>query len=58
MERVIDQFGRVVLPKDLLDQLGLRQGDYLSVRRQGEGIFLEKRTEPKEVVGRAKIKTL
>jgi AbrB family looped-hinge helix DNA binding protein len=37
---VIDKSGRLVLPKPVRDALGLRAGDRLTVRREGQDIIL------------------
>lgn len=41
MELNIDKFGRVVLPKVIRDELGLKPGEALNVRRTEQGIVLE-----------------
>lgn len=37
---VIDKSGRLVLPKPVRDALGLRPGDRLRIRRQGQDVIL------------------
>lgn len=37
---VIDKSGRLVLPKPVRDELGLRPGDRLRVRREGQDVIL------------------
>lgn len=39
-EAVLDQFGRVVIPKKTRDQFGLEPGDTLMVDERQEGILL------------------
>ena len=48
--------GQVIIPKDLRDELGWREGDELVVERQAGGVVLKrkspfKRTTIEEVVG-------
>lgn len=40
MQVTIDRFGRMVLPKGLRDDLGLRPGDKLDAREEGNAIVL------------------
>lgn len=42
METRLDRFGRVVLPKEIRDELALEPGDALEVRATTEGILLSK----------------
>jgi AbrB family looped-hinge helix DNA binding protein len=41
METRLDKFGRIVVPKDVRDGLGLRPGDALMVRETPDGIYLQ-----------------
>ena len=41
METKLDKFGRIVIPKQVRDDLGLEAGDRLEVR-EGEGVILLK----------------
>ena len=40
MKTRVDRFGRVILPKDVRDDLGLSAGDALEIRETSEGILL------------------
>jgi AbrB family looped-hinge helix DNA binding protein len=40
MNTVIDRFGRVVIPKEARDDLGLEPGTVLEVRESSEGLLL------------------
>jgi AbrB family looped-hinge helix DNA binding protein len=46
-ETTIDRFGRIVLPKEIRDDLGLEPGAVVAVEEQGEAILLKPlRDEP------------
>jgi len=46
-ETTIDRFGRIVLPKEIRDDLGLEPGAVVAVEEQGESILLKPlRDEP------------
>jgi len=40
MERTIDRFGRVVIPKRLREDLGLKVGEPLVIQEQGGGVLV------------------
>ena len=44
-ETTIDRFGRIVLPKELRDELGLEPGAVVAVEEQGEDILLKPRRD-------------
>ncbi len=44
-ETTIDRFGRIVLPKELRDELGLEPGAVLAVEEQGQDILLKPRRD-------------
>jgi AbrB family looped-hinge helix DNA binding protein len=46
MRTTIDQAGRVVIPKDLREQLGLSGGRVLEIRERDGRIEIEAATEP------------
>jgi AbrB family looped-hinge helix DNA binding protein len=41
MEATLDQFGRIVLPKELREGLGLSPGSVLAIEEKGDGILLK-----------------
>jgi AbrB family looped-hinge helix DNA binding protein len=41
MDTTLDRFGRVVIPKDVRDALGLRAGDSLRVEPAGDSVVLK-----------------
>jgi len=41
METTVDKFGRIVLPQQVRDDLGLAPGSVLKVEERGEGIVLK-----------------
>ncbi|MDO4545345.1 MAG: AbrB/MazE/SpoVT family DNA-binding domain-containing protein [Bacillota bacterium] len=41
--RTMDQFGRIVMPKELRDKMHIEMGDEIEVRLKGEYIVLEKK---------------
>lgn len=41
METTIDRFGRVVIPKRVREDLGLKAGEPLVIEEQAEGILLK-----------------
>jgi AbrB family looped-hinge helix DNA binding protein len=41
METVIDKFGRVVIPKQVREDLGLKPGETLRVEERDQGILLK-----------------
>ncbi len=41
METTIDRFGRIVIPKDLRDDMGLEAGAVLQIEKEGEKIVLQ-----------------
>ena len=49
MQVAIDQSGRMVLPKAIRDDLGLRPGDRLDAEEQGDAIVLRPVRETGEV---------
>lgn len=48
IRRKIDSLGRVVIPKGLRDQMGLVDGDMLSMEWDGEELRVRKYEEPTE----------
>ena len=51
METILDKFGRVVIPKRLREDLGLRPGSVLQIRQDEQKIFMEPvHEEPRMVV--------
>lgn len=40
MEATVDSVGRIVIPKQLRDTLGLRAGSHVDISRYGEGLQL------------------
>jgi AbrB family looped-hinge helix DNA binding protein len=50
METTLDRFGRVVIPKDVRDDMGLEAGAVLRVEKEGEKIVLQPvQTEPQVI---------
>lgn len=48
METTLDRFGRIVIPKDVRDDMGLEVGAILQIEKEGEKIVLQPiRGEPK-----------
>jgi AbrB family looped-hinge helix DNA binding protein len=43
MDVVVDKFGRMVLPKAIRDDLGLKPGDVLDATEEGDAIILRPR---------------
>jgi AbrB family looped-hinge helix DNA binding protein len=41
METTIDRFGRIVIPKDVRDDMGLEAGAVLQIEKEGEKIVLQ-----------------
>ena len=41
METVLDEFGRIVLPQQMREDLGLAPGTVLEIEEQAGGIFLK-----------------
>jgi AbrB family looped-hinge helix DNA binding protein len=52
METVLDKFGRVVVPKDARERLGLEPGSRLSVEVTGDAITLRLRAEEQPLLVR------
>ena len=51
METTLDRFGRVVIPKQLREDLGLHPGSVLQIKKDNQKIFIEPiHEEPKFVV--------
>lgn len=48
----VDDRGRVTLPQDLRDALGLRPGQEVHVERTERGVLLRKATSPEEFIER------
>lgn len=47
METTLDKFGRVVIPKEIRDLLGLKPGEVLRVEKSGDEVLLKPlREEP------------
>ncbi len=49
IERRVDELGRIVIPIDARNQLGIKEKDLLSINVEGKKITLEKVKEEKEV---------
>jgi len=48
METTLDRFGRIIIPKDVRDDMGLEAGAVLQIDKEGEKIVLQVfRGEPK-----------
>jgi AbrB family looped-hinge helix DNA binding protein len=41
METTIDRFGRIIIPKDVRDDMGLEAGAVLQIEKEGEKIILQ-----------------
>lgn len=41
METTLDRFGRIVIPKDVRDDMGLEAGAVLQIEKKGEQIVLQ-----------------
>jgi AbrB family looped-hinge helix DNA binding protein len=41
METTLDRFGRIVIPKDVRDDMGLEAGAILQIEKKGEKIVLQ-----------------
>jgi AbrB family looped-hinge helix DNA binding protein len=41
METTLDRFGRIVIPKQVREDLGLAPGSVLSIEEKGDGILLK-----------------
>jgi AbrB family looped-hinge helix DNA binding protein len=41
METTLDRFGRVVIPKDVRDDMGLGAGSVLRIQKEGQKIVLQ-----------------
>jgi len=41
METTLDRFGRIVIPKDVRDDMGLEAGAVLQIEKEGEKIVLQ-----------------
>ena len=41
METTLDRFGRIVIPKDVRDDMGLEAGAILQIEKEGEKIVLQ-----------------
>jgi AbrB family looped-hinge helix DNA binding protein len=41
METTLDRFGRIVIPKDVRDDMGLEAGTVLQIEKDGERIVLQ-----------------
>ncbi len=50
MESVLDEKGRIVLPKSLREKLGLKKGDRLIFTLIEDGIFIKKAKNPEKVL--------
>jgi AbrB family looped-hinge helix DNA binding protein len=48
METTLDRFGRIIIPKDVRDDMGLEAGAVLQIEKEGEKIVLQPvRGEPR-----------
>ena len=43
MERRVDELGRIVLPRDMREALGIKEKDVLVIRVEGENIVLTRK---------------
>jgi AbrB family looped-hinge helix DNA binding protein len=50
METSLDKFGRVIIPKEVRDNLHLRPGEHLSVEVYNDGIYLKQIEEESQIV--------
>lgn len=50
METTIDRFGRIVIPKRVRDDLGLRAGSVLRIEERGDELLLSVRREQPDLV--------
>ncbi|MBI4710191.1 MAG: AbrB/MazE/SpoVT family DNA-binding domain-containing protein, partial [Nitrospirae bacterium] len=41
METILDKFGRVVIPKEIRDDLGLKPGEVIQVKESGNEVVLK-----------------
>ena len=41
METTLDRFGRIIIPKDVRDDMGLEAGSVLQIEKKGEKIVLQ-----------------
>jgi AbrB family looped-hinge helix DNA binding protein len=41
METTLDRFGRIIIPKDVRDDMGLEAGAVLQIEKKGERIVLQ-----------------
>ncbi len=41
METTLDRFGRIIIPKDVRDDMGLEAGAVLQIEKKGEKIVLQ-----------------
>jgi AbrB family looped-hinge helix DNA binding protein len=41
METTLDRFGRIIIPKDVRDDMGLEAGAILQIEKEGERIVLQ-----------------
>lgn len=41
MEAILDKFGRIVIPKEIRDALGLRPGSSFQIEEKNQGILLK-----------------
>lgn len=41
METTLDKFGRVVIPKEIRDDLGLRPGEVIQIEESGDEVVLK-----------------
>lgn len=55
MNITIDKFGRVLIPKEIRDQLGLQQGTSLSVKRSDDHLILTPKTEGSPMVRKGRL---
>jgi AbrB family looped-hinge helix DNA binding protein len=50
METTLDRFGRIVIPKAVRDDLGLRPGSVLELRESGDDLLLSPRRDEPDLV--------
>lgn len=41
METILDKFGRVVIPKEIRDDLGLKPGEVIQIKESGNEVVLK-----------------